>query len=132
LQKTFAKNLILLNKQTPALTLKILDEHIPFKENLLFSIKHYPTWWIILFITMFFDYLSTTVFVAKFGVESEANLTTRILMLNLSPYLGNFLGKLLQFISVVCVVGLSRKVGNFFLLFIILLNCWAIVVNSIS
>lgn len=112
--------------------MKILDEHIPFRENLLFSIKRYPTWWIILFITMIFDYLSTTVFVSKFGVESEANFTTRLMMANLSPYLGNFLGKLLQFISVICIVGLSKKVGNFFLLFIILLNCWAIVVNSIS
>jgi len=112
--------------------LKLLDERVPFRENLLFSIKRYPTWWIILFITMFFDYLSTTVFVSRYGIESEANLTTRLMMLNFSPYLGNFFGKLLQLISVVCFVGLSKRVGNFFLLFIILINCWAIVVNSIS
>jgi hypothetical protein len=112
--------------------LNLLGEQIPFRRNLLFSIDRYPTWWIILLITMFFDYLSTTVFVSRFGIESEANLTTRLLMANLSPYLGNFLGKLLQLISVICMVGLSRKFGNFFLLFIILVNCWAIVVNSIS
>lgn len=112
--------------------MKLLDRQIPFRKNLLFSVKRYPTWWVILLVTMFFDYLSTTVFISRFGVESEANLTTRFLMANLNPYLGNVLGKLLQLLSVICMVGLSRKAGNFFLLFIILVNCWAIVVNSIS
>ena len=81
---------------------------------------------------MFFDYLSTTVFVSKYGTQAEANFTTRFMMENVNPHIGNLIGKVFQLLSVMCLVGLSKRVGNFFLLFIILLNCWAIVMNSIS
>lgn len=112
--------------------MKILDEDIKIRENIVFSIDRYPVWWIILIITMIFDYFSTTVFVSKYGAEAEANLSTRFMMEHFSPYIGNLLGKVFQLLSVICVVGLNRRVGNFFLLFIILVNCWAIVMNSIS
>ena len=112
--------------------MKILDQEIRFQENLLFSLRRYPIWWVILVVTMVFDFLSTTAFVAFYGTEAEANFTTRLLMESITPATGNLLGKLLQLLSVVCVVGLSRKVGNFFMLFVILLNCWAIVMNSLS
>jgi len=48
-----------------------------------------------------------------------------------TTYPGNLMGKLLHLISMACLVGLTRRVGNFFMLFEILLNCWAIVMNSI-
>ena len=112
--------------------MKILDKEIQFRENLSFSVNRYTVWWIILIITMFFDYLSTTVFVSKYGTQAEANFTTRFMMENIHPHIGNLIGKVFQLISVICLVGLSKRVGNFFLLFIILLNCWAIVMNSIS
>lgn len=112
--------------------MQILDQDIRVKENLLYSLNRYPVWWIILIITMVFDYLSTTVFVAKYGTQAEANIATRLLMENLNPHLGNLLGKLLQLVAVISLVSLSRRVGNFFLLFVILLNCWAIVMNSMS
>jgi hypothetical protein len=111
--------------------MRILDQEIRIKENLLYSLQRYPVWWMILITTMFFDFLSTTVFVAEYGTRAEANITTRLMMENINPYLGNLMGKLLQLISVVCLVGLTRRVGNFFLLFVILLNCWAVVMNSI-
>ncbi len=111
--------------------MRILDQDINLKENLHYSLRRYPVWWIILIITMVFDFLSTSVFVAKYGTEAEANITTRFMMETINPYFGNVLGKLLQLISVVCLVSVSRRVGNFFLLFVILINCWAIVVNSI-
>lgn len=111
--------------------MRILGQQIKLRENLLFSLHRYPVWWIILIITMFFDYLSTTVFIAKYGTEAEANLTTRFMMETINPYWGNIIGKLLQLVSVVCLVSVSRRVGNFFLLFVILLNCWAIVMNSV-
>lgn len=112
--------------------MRLLGEDITFRENLVFSINRYSVWWIILIITMSFDYLSTTVFVEKYGTEAEANLTTRFMMDYFNPYFGNLLGKVLQLLSVICMVGLNRRFGNFFLLFVILINCWAIVVNSIS
>ena len=112
--------------------MRILDTEIKFRENLIFSVNRYTVWWVILIITMVFDYLSTTVFVSKYGTQAEANITTRLMMENVNPHIGNLIGKVLQLLSVICLAGLSRKVGNFFLLFIILLNCWAIVMNSIS
>lgn len=110
--------------------MKILDQDINLKKNLVYSLKRYPVWWIILIVTMFFDYLTTTVFVAKYGTEAEANITTRFMMESINPYLGNLFGKLLQLLAVACMVSLTRRVGNFFLLFVILLNCWAIVMSS--
>jgi hypothetical protein len=111
---------------------KLLDERLHFRKNLLFSFRRYTIWWIILLITMAFDFLTTAGFVGHHGVEAEANMVTRLMMDQFSPNFGNFLGKALQLLSVVCFVGLSRKVGNFFILFIILLNCWAVVINSMG
>lgn len=81
---------------------------------------------------MAFDFLSTAGFVWRYGTGAEANMVTRLMMEQFSPNLGNFVGKALQLLSVICFVGLSRKVGNFFILFIILINCWAIVINSMG
>jgi hypothetical protein len=46
--------------------------------------------------------------------------------------LGNLAGKGLQLLAVIGFVGLHRRLGNIFLLFVILLNCWAVVINSLS
>lgn len=112
--------------------MKILDEEINFRENLIFSLNRYAIWWIILIVTMSFDYVSTTVFVLKYGAQAEANFTTRLMMEYVHPHIGNLAGKMLQLLSVLCLAALSKRIGNFFLLFVILLNCWAVVMNSIS
>ncbi len=112
--------------------MKILGETISFSENLQFSSRRYFAWWLSLFITMVFDVFTTSVFISKYGIEAEANLSTKILMLNFGSEFGNIVGKLFQLVSVIFFVGLHRRLGNIFLLFIILLNCWAIVINSFS
>ena len=112
--------------------MRILGERLHIRDNLRFSFKRYTIWWIILLVTMVFDYLSTTVFVARYGTAYEANLVTRLMMDLFSPNHGNVLGKALQLLAVVCFVGISRKIGNFFIVFVILINCWAVVMNSIS
>ena len=114
------------------LSMKILDEEIKFRDNLVFSVNRYTVWWVVLIVTMIFDYLSTTAFVSKYGTQAEANFTTRLMMENINPHIGNLIGKLFQLISVIFLAGLNKRVGNFFLLFVILLNCWAIVMNSIN
>ena len=112
--------------------MKVFGETIAFKKNLQFSFRRYLVWWIILLVTMGFDIFTTAAFVSKYGVGAEANLTTRFLMISLSPFWGNVLGKVLQLFSVMVIVSLHSRFGNFFLLFIILVNCWAVVVNSMS
>lgn len=71
-------------------------------------------------------------FTSKYGIKAEGNFFTKSWMLYLSPFYGNLIGKFLQLLSVVSFVGLHQRLGNIFLLFIILLNCWAVVVNSMS
>ena len=109
----------------------ILGSNINFKENLLFSLKRYNIWWAILIVTIVFDYLTTLYFVSKLSPDAEGNNVVAWLIDNLGLYFGVLFGKLLQLIAVILIVSLSKKVGNLFLLFIILLNCWAVVMNTI-
>lgn len=110
----------------------LLGETINFKENLQYSIKRYNVWWVILLVTIPFDIFTTYAFTAKYGIKAEGNFFTQLWMLYLDPLYGNLIGKILQLLSVVFFVGLHQRLGNIFLLFIILLNCWAVVINSMS
>jgi len=111
--------------------MKILGSEINLKQNLLFSLKRYRVWWAILIVTIVFDYLTTLYFVSKLGSDAEANKVVAWLIGNLGLHVGVLIGKLLQLVSVILIVSLSRKVGNLFLLIIIVLNCWAVVMNTI-
>ena len=82
-------------------------------------------------VTITFDYLTTLNFVGKLGVEAEANRVVAWLIKALGVYLGVFFGKMLQLAAVVLFVCLHQRLGNLFLLVVILLNCWAVVMNSI-
>lgn len=112
--------------------MKILGEQIAFRENIAFSLRRYIVWWLILVITMAYDIATTSAFVAKYGSDAEANTITRWLMTAVGGDLGNLAGKGLQLVAVIGFVGLHRRLGNIFLLFVILLNCWAVVINSLS
>lgn len=111
--------------------MQILGSEIDLKENLQFSLKRYLIWWIILFITIVFDYLTTLYFVSKVGIQAEANQVVAWLLNHVGLYLGVFIGKFLQLVAVVIFVSLNKKLGNLFLLITILLNCWAVVMNTI-
>ena len=52
--------------------MRLLDQEIKLRENLVYSLNRYPLWWIILIITIFFDFLSTSVFVL--GVDDGLKL----------------------------------------------------------
>jgi hypothetical protein len=112
--------------------MKILGEDIAFRENIEFSLRRYPAWWLILAVTMGFDIFTTSAFLERYGTDAEANLVTKMLMSAVGGHLGNVSGKGLQLLAVIGFVGLHRRLGNLFLLFVILLNCWAVVINSLS
>lgn len=112
--------------------MRILGEDIAFRKNIAFSLRRYLVWWLILIVTMLYDLATTSAFVARYGADAEANMVTKWLMTAVSADLGNIVGKGLQLLAVIGFVGLHRRLGNFFLLFVILLNCWAVVVNSLS
>lgn len=111
--------------------MKILGSEIDLKQNLLYSFNRYGVWWIILLVTIVFDYLTTLYFVSKLGAEAEANQVVAWLINHVGLYLGVLIGKLLQLAAVVIFVSLNQKLGNLFLLIVILLNCWAVVMNTI-
>jgi len=79
---------------------------------------------------MIFDYLSTLYFVEKYGSHLEANYVVRVLIENAGVTVGTLIGKLLQIVAVVFFVCLHRRLGNLFLLIVIVLNCWAVVINT--
>ncbi len=112
--------------------MRILGEIINFKANLKYSIKRYYVLWIILLVTIFFDMFTTYAFTEKYGIKTEGNFFTKLWMLYFDPLYGDLTGKILQLLSVVFFVGLNQRLGNIFLLFIILLNCWAVVINFMS
>jgi len=110
--------------------MKILGEEIAYRENFVFSFNRYLVWWLILLVTMVFDYLTTLNFIHKYGVGAEANKVVSWLIMNQGVAIGVFIGKLLQLISVILFVCLHRRLGNLILLIVILLNCWAVVINT--
>lgn len=112
--------------------MRILGKKVDFLENIKFSAKTYSIWWALLIVTILLDILTTNAFISKYGMRAEGNLITRFLMLDLDPFYGNVIGKILQLFSVLFFVGLNKRLGNIFLLFVNLLNSWAIVINSWS
>ena len=111
--------------------MNVLGSEINFKENLLFSINKYQVWWLILLVTIIFDYLTTLYFVSMLGPDAEANEVVGWLIRALGLHVGVIVGKSMQLISVILFVSLSQRLGNLFLLIVILLNCWAVVMNTI-
>lgn len=111
--------------------MRILDQEIPLKENLAYSLNRYRAWWIILLVTMTFDFFTTLYFVEKYGIAAEGNALVSWLIGILGLPVGVFIAKLLQLSSVTVFASLHRKLGNVFLLIVVLFNFWAVVVNVI-
>ena len=112
--------------------MKLLGETVNFQKNIEYSTKRYAVWWAILLVTILFDIFTTYAFTSKYGIKAEGNFFTKLWMLYAGPLYGNLIGKALQLSSVMFFVGLHQRLGNMFLLLIILLNCWAVVINSMS
>ena len=111
--------------------MRILDQEIALKENLAYSLSRYRVWWVILLVTMVFDFFTTLYFVEKYGVVAEGNSVVGWLIGNLGLAGGVLIAKLLQLFSVTVFVSLHQKLGNVFLLIVVLFNFWAVVVNVI-
>jgi sirohydrochlorin ferrochelatase len=110
---------------------KLLGKTLTPGENLMYSLRRYRTWWVILLASMVFDVLTTLNFVDETGIRAEANPFVAWLMRHLGLYAGLTAAKLAQLLSVAVMVCLSRRPGNLFLLLVILLNCWAVVMSSL-
>ena len=110
--------------------MKILGSEVNLKENLLYSLNRYRVLWLILLVTMIFDYVTTVFFVSRLGVRAEANILMDWLIRNIGLSVGVLIGKTLQLLPVVFFVCLNKRFGNLFLLAIILINIWAVFINT--
>jgi len=110
--------------------MKILDSKVNLKKNLLFSLNKYLFLWLILLVTMVFDYVTTVFFISKLGVRAEANFLIDWLVGHFGLMTGLFIGKSLQLVPVIFFVCMNKRFGNLFLLAVILINIWAVFINT--
>ena len=110
--------------------MKILDSEVNFKENLFYSLNRFRVLWLILLITMVFDYITSVFFISQLGVRAEANVVMDWLIKNFGLGSGLFIGKSLQLLPPVFFVSLNKRFGSLFLLFVILVNIWAVFINA--
>ena len=80
---------------------------------------------------MVFDFLTTIYFVDKYGLEAEGNFLVSWLIRHAGLAGGVLLAKILQLLPVTIFASLHQKLGNIFLLIVVLFNFWAVVVNVI-
>lgn len=109
--------------------MRILDEEIPLKKNLTTSFRKYRYLWIILLVTVFFDFLTTLIFMQNDGIQFERNLVVRWLAFTFGIVPGVFIGKSLQIMAAIIFSALSLTLARATLLLILLLNLLAVIVN---
>ena len=110
--------------------MKILGSEVNPKENLLYSLNRYYVLWLIFLVTIIFDYVTTVYFISRLGTRAEANYVMDWLIGHFGLMTGLLIGKSLQLLPVVFFVSLNKRFGNLFLLAVILINIWAIFINT--
>lgn len=111
--------------------MNILDEEVSLRDNLRYSLRNHWLLWILLIITAGFDFMTTLNFMWRDGIEFEKNAVVRNLAEALGIIPGVALGKSLQIVAALGFAALSKKLSRAVLLMIVLLNFWAIIVNSL-
>lgn len=109
--------------------MRILDEEIPLRENLKASFRRHRFLWAILLVTVFFDFVTTLIFMHRDGIQFEKNLVIQWLAFTIGIIPGVLLGKSLQILAAVIFSALSQTLARATLLLIVLLNFMAIMVN---
>ncbi len=109
--------------------MKILDQEILLKKNVLDSFKIYKVFWLLLLLSELFDAISTIAFMHDVGIDYEANEVILWLSKQLGVVSGVFFGKFLQFIAAMSFSALSLKYSRAILLLFITLNVLATLHN---
>jgi len=110
---------------------KILGEEVSLLENIGYSLRTHWFLWLLLLITASFDLLTTLNFMWRDGIEIEKNFVVKNLALTLGILPGVALGKSMQVFAALAFSALSKKLTRAILLLIVLLNFWAIIVNTL-
>ena len=109
--------------------MRILDQDVPFKANLLNSLRKHWFLWLVLVVTAFFDFVTTYMFMTRYGIAVERNVVVRWLAFNLGIIPGVLLGKSLQVFAAAAFSALSLRYSRAILLLIIGVNLLAILFN---
>jgi hypothetical protein len=107
----------------------ILGEQIALKDNLLKSFREHQLLWAIFLVTVAFDFATTLLFMSQYGIRFEKNLLVRWLANTFGIIPGVLIGKCLQLLPAAGFCALSFRLSRPILLFIVLLNLSAILVN---
>ncbi|WP_371375847.1 hypothetical protein [Thalassotalea aquiviva] len=108
----------------------ILDQDIPLRENLFYTLQKHTIFWLLLILTAIFDYLSTIHFMTEGSIHTEGNGVVRFLALEVGMYVGVFIGKLLQLGSALLFCALSRNLSKKVILALVLANNIAVYLNT--
>ena len=109
----------------------ILGSEISVKANIKQSIRLYRYLWLILLGTVFFDFVTTVLFMQHDGIHTEGNAVVRNLAYRLGIFPGVALAKLLQIVAAIGFSALAPSLARATLLLILLLNVVAIVKNTL-
>ena len=107
----------------------ILGEDIPLKANLLYSLRKHWFLWSVLVVTAFFDFVTTFMFMTRYGIAVERNMVVRWLAFALGIIPGVLIGKSLQIFAAAAFSALSFKYSRAILLLIVGVNLLAILFN---
>ena len=109
--------------------MRILDEEIRLKENITESFNKHMIFWVILVVTVAFDFMTTLIFMHQDGIQKEKNEIIRWLAFTFGIIPGVLLGKIFQIIAAIGFCSLSLKYSRAILLLLIMLNIFAIIIN---
>ena len=109
--------------------MKILDQEIDLEANKYALFRQHRTLFCLLLLTALMDAVSTMVFMRRIGPHAEMNWVVRILGYAYGPYVGPLLGKLYQVFGMWVISLFVPRLTRFVCITIILLNCYAFVLN---
>ncbi len=109
--------------------MRLLDSEIDIDASKYTLFKEYRGLFALLIISALMDAASTTYFMRIKGVGLEINIVVRLLSYTYGPIAGPLLGKLYQVFGVWVITVFVPKLSRFVCAMIIILNCYAVVMN---
>ena len=109
--------------------MRILDSDINIDANKYRLFREHRILMGLLILTALMDAVSTMVFMQRLGPHVEMNVVVRILGYTYGPIAGPLLGKLYQIFGVWVISLMVPRLTRFVCIVIILLNCYAFVLN---
>ncbi len=109
--------------------MRLLDSEIDIDANKYSLFTQYRAYLIILICSMLMDAASTVYFMGRIGPIYELNFVVRTLSIGYGPVFGTLVGKFYQLFGVWVLTVMTPKLTKFVCATIIIMNCYAFVLN---